>query len=119
MLPITPNTLLTIKSDVLPPPSTFEEADIYARKHWRVVQQLVNKFWTRWRKQYLLYLQPRQKWVNKVPGIRVGISFCCVTTMWPLARVVECNLSHDSVVRSVKVLVDSKHTPKTLRKKSI
>ena len=123
MLQITPNILLTMKSDVvLPPPSTFEEADIYARKRWRVVQQLANEFWTRWRKQYLLFLQSRQKWVNKVPEIRVGdIVLLCddnaVRNQWPLARVVECNLSHDSVVRSVKVLVGSKTYPKDSNKR--
>jgi len=31
-----------------------------------------------------------------------------VRNQWPSARVVECNMSHDSVVRSVKVFVGSK-----------
>ena len=63
MEPLTPNHLLTMKSRVvLPPPGSFQEADVYCRKSWRTVQYLSNVFWERWRKEYLLSLQERQKW---------------------------------------------------------
>ena len=61
--PLTPNHLLTMKSKVLlAPPGTFEPADIYACRRWRRVQHLANEFWSRWRKEFLLSLQERQKW---------------------------------------------------------
>ena len=48
--PLTPNHLLTLKSQVLlPPPGDFVEEDVYARKRWRKVQYLANEFWSRWR----------------------------------------------------------------------
>ena len=63
--PLTPNHLLTMKSKViLAPPGAFQPVDVYCRKHWRQVQHLANEFWTHWRKEFLLSLQQRQKWIR-------------------------------------------------------
>ena len=63
--PLTPSHLLAMKSKVLlSPPGKFEPADMYAHNHWRRVQHLPDEFWTRWRKEYLLSLQERQKWTR-------------------------------------------------------
>jgi hypothetical protein len=52
---ITPNHLVTMKSSILlPPPGNFVKEDIYARKRWRRIQYLMEQFWSRWRKEYLL-----------------------------------------------------------------
>ncbi len=57
--PLNPNHILTMKSTIiLPPPGPFTREDHYLRKRWRRVQYLENKFWTRWKKEYLLNLQP-------------------------------------------------------------
>ena len=62
-LPICPMNILTGKTRVvLPPPGTFQRADVYCRKRWRQVQHLANEFWNRWRKEFITTLQPRQKW---------------------------------------------------------
>ena len=64
-LPLTPNHLLTMKSKVImPPPGVFQKEDVYYRRRWRRVQHIVNEFWTRWRKEYLISLQTRSKWQN-------------------------------------------------------
>ena len=55
-----PLTTLKIKV-VLPPPGAFTSADLYSRKWWRRVQQLTNKLWFRWKKEFLLSMQARQK----------------------------------------------------------
>ena len=60
--PSTPNHLLTIKTKVLlPPPGVFRSADMYCKRRWRHVQHLANEFWVRWRKEYMLTLQERQR----------------------------------------------------------
>ena len=42
---LTPNHLLTMKTKVvLPPPGSFQSADLYCRKRWRRVQHLANEF---------------------------------------------------------------------------
>ena len=47
--PITPNHLLTLKSQVvLPPPGSFQQFHLYSRKRWHRVQYLANQFWIRW-----------------------------------------------------------------------
>ena len=46
--PIIPNYLLTLKSQVvLPPTGSFEQLDLYSRKRWPGVQYLANQFWIR------------------------------------------------------------------------
>ena len=70
--PLTPNHPLTAKSKViLSPPGGFQQADLYSRKPWRRVQYLANEFWTRWRKEYLQALQPRQKWTATRRNLQV------------------------------------------------
>lgn len=61
--PLTPNTLLTMKSKiVMPPPGKFERVDLYSKKCWRGIQFLANEFWSRWKKEVLQSLQIRSKW---------------------------------------------------------
>ena len=58
--PLTPNHLLTSKTEVvLPPPGCFERLDFYSRKRWRHVQFLANQFWIRWRSEYSSQFQQR------------------------------------------------------------
>ena len=60
--PLTLNHLLTMKLKVLLSSSgVLDRAELYSRKRWRRMQYLCNEFWVRWRKEYLLILQPRQK----------------------------------------------------------
>ena len=60
--PISPMTLLTQKcSVVLSPPGAFQRSDVYCRRRWRRVQYLANRFWRRWRSEFLPSLQERRK----------------------------------------------------------
>ena len=118
MEPLTPNHLLTMKSRVLlPPPGEFQREDIYLVKRWRRVQYLVNQFWLRWRKEFLLSLQRRQKWVNPQRNMQVGnivlIKEDNVSrNRWRTARVDEVYASEDGFVRKVKVIVSDRSLTK-------
>ena len=111
MEPLTPNHLLTMKSRVvLPPPGSFQEADVYCRKSWRTVQYLSNVFWERWRKEYLLSLQERQKWRETRRNFQVGDvvllkDLDLTRNKWPMARVKEVFPSEDGLVRKANVKV--------------
>ena len=60
---LTPNHILTTKSTVeLPPPGNFQKNDVYMRRRWRRVQYLANLFWSRWKKEYLVFMQEKSKW---------------------------------------------------------
>ena len=113
--PLTPNHLLTLKTKVvLPPPGIFQDADIYSRKRWRRVQHLANEFWIRWKKEYLLSLQKRQKWLKVHRNMRVGDIVIIKDdefvprNKWPLARVTDTFPSADGYVRNVKLALADK-----------
>ena len=107
--PLTPSHLLTMKSKVLlSPPGKFEPDDMYARKRWRRVQHLANEIWTRWRKEYLLSLQERQKWTRPRRNLSVGDVVMVKDpnlsrNAWQLARVATVYPSKDGQVRKVQV----------------
>ena len=39
-------------------------------KQWKRVQHLADVFWSRWRREYLLTLQPRRKWRNMTRNVQ-------------------------------------------------
>ena len=98
---------------VLAPPGAFQPADMYCRKCWRRVQHLANEFWTRWRKEFLLSLQQRQKWSRPRRDLIVGDVVIVKDeslprSAWQLARVSVVYPSSDGHVRKVQVaLADS------------
>ncbi|XP_064641961.1 uncharacterized protein LOC135496530 [Lineus longissimus] len=108
-LPLSPNNILTMKSSVIaPPPGEFVKEDIYARKRWRRVQWLSKQFWERWRNEYLLNLQARQKWQGERRNIEVGdvvllkdqaLSRCD----WHMAIVEDVSKGNDGLARKTKI----------------
>lgn len=109
--PLTPNHLLTGKTKViLSPPGKFQRADLYSRRRWRRVQYLANEFWTRWRKDYLQSLQPRQKWTSprrnlQVDDIVIIKDDNLPRNCWKIARVDETYPDGDGLVRKVRLKV--------------
>ena len=98
--PLTPNHLLTRKTKVLlPPPGVFQSPDMYCRKRRRRVQHLANEFWIRWKKEYLLNLQQRQKWSKPRRNMCVGDVVLIKDdedlprNQWQLSRVIEAHQS--------------------------
>ena len=115
--PLCPSNVLTMKTKViLPPPGVFQRADVYCRKRWRMVQHLANEFWTRWRKEYLMGLQERQKWDTARPNLGVGDIVLLVDddvkrNMWPMGRIVEVFPGDDGLVRKVNVRTATSTVP--------
>ena len=117
--PLTPNHLLTMKSKVvLASPGSFQPADVYCRKRWRRVQHLANEFWTRWKKEFLLSLQQRQKWTRDrrnllVDGVVMIKDDNLPRSAWQLARVSAVYPSHDGQVRKVQIALADRCLDKT------
>ncbi|XP_060763802.1 uncharacterized protein LOC132872763 [Neoarius graeffei] len=109
--PLTPNHILTMKSTVIaPPPGRFVREDLYLRKRWRRVQFLANSFWLRWKREYLLNLQHRQKWTKeqrnaKVNDIVLMLDDMAPRSQWKLAKVTEVLPGKDGRVRKLKLLI--------------
>ena len=117
--PLSPNNLLTMKTKVvLPPPGVFQREDVYCRKRWRAVQHLANEFWSRWRKEFLLGLQERQKWDVARPNLEIGDVVLLVDddlkrNKWPMGRIVGVFPGDDGLVRKVDVKTAASATPLT------
>lgn len=113
--PLTPNHLLTLKSRVLlPPPAEFSKNDLYSIKRWRRVQYMVNIFWSRWRSEYLSFLQTRSKWTKVSRNLAVGDVVLIrdenlPRNMWKLGRVVQTHPSSDGLVRKVQIFLGKKN----------
>jgi len=106
--PLTPNHLLTMKSNiVMPPPGHFERVDVYSRKRWRRVQHICNEFWSRWRKEYVQLLQTRQKWNDTKRNLQTGdivlVKEDTKRNDWKLAVVEAVRHSDDGVIRTVEI----------------
>ena len=114
-----------MKSKVLlSPPGVFDRTDLHFRKRWRRVQHLCNEFWVRWRKEYLLSLQPRQKWV--APSRNLEVNDIVIVSdedkprnQWQLARVIETICDADGYVRKVKIAMSSTLDKKGKRLNSV
>lgn len=120
-VPLHPNMLLTMKSQVLPPPGKFEEADVYARKRWIKVQGVASEFWERWRKEYIQTLQTRQKWNTMSPGLKIGDVVLIKEenrhrNEWTTARITELLPSSDKLVRKVRLISASSNLSKDGRR---
>ena len=108
-LPLCPNHLLTMKSGVvISPPGEFSSTDGYSRKRWRRVQYLANLFWDKWKKEYVLQMQERQKWLKQRRNLQKGDIVLVLDdnlprSQWKVARVAETYPSVDGLVRKVKV----------------
>ncbi|XP_061736975.1 uncharacterized protein LOC133539000 [Nerophis ophidion] len=109
--PLTPNHILTMKSTIiLPPPGEFVREDLYLKKRWRGVQYLANEFWTRWKREYLLNLQSRQKWHKNRRNLKVNDIVLLKDDLaprneWKLARITDVYPGSDGRVRKLKLMV--------------
>lgn len=111
--PLTCNQLLIMKTKIiLPPLGQFQREDFYSLKRWRRVQYLTNKFWIRWRKEFLNTLQTRSKWTSSKRDMAVGYVVLIkdenlLRNQWRLGRNNECYTDDDGNVRKDKLVIDS------------
>ena len=104
--PLTPNQLLTLKTKlVMPPPGAFQKEHVYCKKRWKAVQYMANQFWERWRKEYMVLLQTRQKWHEKKRSFQVGDIVLVKEdkiprNQWKIGMLTETFPSKDGLLRS-------------------
>ena len=111
--PLSPTMLITMKTCPVPPAQgKFVPQDLYARRRWRRSQYLADKFWLRWRREYLQNLQLRPKWNKRERNLAIG-DFVLIKDKeshrnnWPTGKVTEPIVSEDGNVRKANVLLCS------------
>lgn len=91
---LTPNHLLQLKANPLLPPGLFKREDLYIHRRWRRDQYIASLFWKRWVKEYLPFMQTRQKWGRTRGSFAVGdlvlvMDDSAPRNSWPLRQITE------------------------------
>ena len=106
--PLTPNHLLYLRGGVRPIPGEYSDSDTLSRRRWRHVQYLAQQFWSRWKQEYLLSLQSRQKWRREVRNLESGDIVLLIDknvqrAQWQMGRIERVFPSRDGLVRKALV----------------
>ena len=56
----------------LPEPADEEDNQINCSNRWKRIQAVQKSFWSRWKREYLVSLQERQKWLKPTENIKIG-----------------------------------------------
>ena len=106
--PITPAQILAPRQYLDLPPGIFRKEDGLLRNKYRQGQYLIDLFWKRFVKEYLVLLQRRQKWIRETRDLKVGDLVLVADEnlprqRWPLARVSRVFSGRDGHVRSCEL----------------
>lgn len=104
--PLTPNHFLVGFSNST---TATGPGEICSRKQWRICQQLVHCFWSRWVRDYLPELTRRSKHFGEVPPLKAGdLVIICDSNIsrnqWKRGRVEKIMTGTDGRVRVADVL---------------
>ncbi|KAL5020965.1 hypothetical protein ScPMuIL_000120, partial [Solemya velum] len=109
---LSPSTLLTMKSDHRVQSFTLKDVgvkDMY-KCQWKQVQYLADRFWCKWKKEYLSTLQTRVKWRQTCKNVMNGDVVLLRDNEthrneWPMGVVVNAIPSKDMCVRKAEIRV--------------
>lgn len=108
---ITPNHLLTMKPNFLPPPpGHFDNTEVYGRNMYRKTQQLAEEFWCKWKSAYLPKIEGRARWERVRDNIKVGDIVVVpeeseIRNEWKMGRITGTHKGADGLVRKVSILI--------------
>uniref|UniRef100_A0A182YRV4 DUF5641 domain-containing protein n=1 Tax=Anopheles stephensi TaxID=30069 RepID=A0A182YRV4_ANOST len=104
---LTPGHFLTGENLQLLPSINLTQIPINRLTHWQIIQQQLQRFWKRWRTEYLQKLQARSKWLTKgKEQVRVGQLIIIhednvQPSRWPLARITKTHPGRDNIIRVI------------------
>ncbi|XP_062413389.1 uncharacterized protein LOC119222763 [Pungitius pungitius] len=113
---LSPAMILTQKVGVTPPPGDFTDNDLLSRQ-WKQVQVLADRFWRRWRQEFLPTLQARRKWRDVQRDLKEGDIVLLKNSQaarnaWPMARITAVFPGRDGKVRKVELKTADQGTVK-------
>lgn len=106
--PLTPNHFLLGGANETRTPGDGDDRELCSRKQWRIAQQLRERFWRRWIKEYLPELTRRTKWHGETIAVKVGdLVIVCddqlTSNRWRRGRVLKVFPGPDGRVRNAVV----------------
>ena len=111
--PLTPNHFLLGRENRNTLPDVFEDIEPLSRDRWAASQQIINRFWKRWLREYLPTLTERSKWLKKERDLEVGDFVVIVDKQaprgqWISGRIKEVISGPDKIVRSALIQVGNR-----------
>lgn len=107
---LSPSVLLTMKFvDEEQPVADLNIKNLY-KSQWQQVRFLADKFWVKWRRDFLQSLQARRKWMSPQENLKEGdvvlmkdneVGRC----YWPMGRIQRVFPSDDGMVRKVELCI--------------
>ncbi|KAI4890224.1 hypothetical protein NFI96_032236, partial [Prochilodus magdalenae] len=96
----------------------FSDKDLHGSQ-WKQVQAVAERFWAKWRREYLPTLQARRKWNKPHRNLQKGDVVLlrddhAARNVWPMALVESVCPSADGKVRKVQLRTVNQGTSKTL-----
>ena len=103
---LSPSILLTHKQPLNEPVLSNFNAKDMIRHQWKLVQGLIEEFWSKWSKEYIHTLQSRQKWHIPTDNLHIGDvvlmkDYDSHRSRWPLAVIINVYPSKDGLIRKV------------------
>uniref|UniRef100_A0A336M9E8 CSON012451 protein n=1 Tax=Culicoides sonorensis TaxID=179676 RepID=A0A336M9E8_CULSO len=111
---LTPNHFLRLSSSGNEPLGNFSDDIKVLKQNWMTSQQLANRFWKRWIREYLPELNRRTKWCKPSEPLKIGDIVIIVDennprNSWPKGKIVSVKTAADGQVRSCTVKTVTDH----------
>ena len=87
-------------------PENIENSGVTSLDKWKLIQKIRKDLWNRWKEEYLVTLQQRQKWKHPEVNLKEGTIVILKDenthpTNWPLGRIIEVHEGRDGKIRVV------------------
>ena len=111
--PLTPGHFLVGGPLAALPSHTDTSTKISALRRWNLIKRLNHDLWQRWKSEYLLQMQRRNKWKRRNRNLKVGDIVLLKDTdtfqrTWPMGRVSKVYPGSDNHIRVVDITIQGK-----------
>lgn len=107
-LPLTPGHFLVGEPLLNLADENYAQPNITYHERWRLTQKMVNDFWNRWYKEYLVNLNQRYKWYTRkaepeIDDIVLLKEDNIPPSKWIMGRIVQKHVGPDNITRVVSI----------------
>ncbi|XP_047022485.1 uncharacterized protein LOC124631893 [Helicoverpa zea] len=107
-LPLTPGHFLIGEPLLNLSDENYTNCNISSLDRWRLTQKMVNDFWNRWHKEYLVNLNQRYKWNTKqsepdIDDIVILKEDNIPPSKWILGKIIKKHVGPDGITRVVSI----------------